>query len=214
MIYAKRPTDTELREFATPQAALDFIERERWNPGIVEAWVSESKLVPVGFEELNRLAGRPHVLPDDVQNEVSQLVEHMDRWFAEHRGWRIRVESLDVSTGGIPMPSEVVRRWFGNPMAKLTLIATMDEHLAGEPPRITAERMRIAIRGVEAAGGPAGWHVLTTEVGKVALETGIKGRAMRRHEVMLSKARIEFAYDLPSDGAATGPSTPKPTHGR
>jgi len=200
MIYVKRPTDTDLREFPSPEAALDFIEEQRWNPGIVEAWSSESGLVPVGFEDLNRLAGRPHVLIDDVRSEVSQLVEHMDRWFAENRGWRIRVEGMNVSTGGIPMPSEVVRRWFGNPMARLALVANMDEHLTGAPPRITAERMRIAIRGVESAGGPAGWHVLTCEVGKVALETGIRGRAIRRHDVMLSKARIEFAYDLPSEG--------------
>lgn len=207
MIYLKRITDSELREFADPVAALDFIEAQSWNPGVVQAWVSESGLVPVGFEDLNRLAGRPHVLPDAVRAEATQLVEDMDRWFSENRGWRIQVENMDVSTGGIPTPSSVVRRWFGNPMAKLTLVARMDDHLTGDPPRITAERMRIAIRGVESAGGPAGWHVLTAEVGKVALQTGLRGRAIRRHEVMLSKARIEFARDLPSatvDGAASG----------
>jgi hypothetical protein len=211
MIYLKRMTDTEIREFADPAAALDFISAQSWNPGIVQAWVSESGLIPVEFEDLNRLAGRPYVLPEVIREEVTQLVEDMDRWFSENRGWRIQVEDMDVSTGGIPTPSSVVRMWFGNPMAKLTLVARMDDHLIGGPPKITAQLMRMAIRGVESAGGPTGWHVLTADGGKVALQTGLEGRTMRRHVVMLSKRRIEFTLDLPSEGTTPSTSPPEMT---
>lgn len=211
MIYLKLLNDAELFEFDGPAEALAHIERSGWNPAMVQAWRTDDPMAPVDFEDLNRLAGRPHVVLDAVRADVDELLAALDAWFQAERGWRIEAETVEVSTGYIPCSSSVVKRWFGNPMARLTLVAHMDDHLTGDPPRLTAERIRIAIRGVEKAGGPAGWHVLTADVGKVALQTGLRGRAIRRHEVVLSKPRIAFARDLPSVGTTSSTSPPELT---
>lgn len=201
MIYLKLLNDAELFQFDGPAEALAHIERSGWNPAMVQAWRTDEPMVPIDFEDLNRLALRPHVVPDAVRAEVDELLAALDAWFQAERGWRIEAETIEVSTGGIPCSPSVVKRWFGNPMARITLVGRMDDHLSGEPPRLTAERIRIAIRGVEKAGGPAGWHVLVSQVGKSGIRTGVSGRAIRMHTVVLSKARLEFARDLPSGGS-------------
>lgn len=192
MIFVRRPNDASISVFESASEALRHVSSEGWNPGVLSIWRNEHPLVLIDFEELNEMAGRNSVDIGVVRAEVSALCSAMDERLRTSLGWRMEVVDSQVSTSGIVSSSDRVRRFLGNPMAKLMILSEMDDHLAGEAPRLTADRLRGVIDDVESDGAPLGWDVLISSVSGVSVETKVPGRRFRRHEVVLVKMRDGF----------------------